>query len=64
MKASELRKKSIDELKAEHLALLRELFNLRAQKGVGQPPKPHLFKRTKRDIARIKTLLNEKGIKL
>lgn len=61
MKASELRNKSIDELAKELLALLRERFNLRMQKGAGQPPKSHLFKKVKIHIARIKTILKEKG---
>ena len=61
MKANELRSKSKAELKTELLALLKEQFNLRMQRGVGQEPKPHLFKRVRRDIARIKTILNEKG---
>lgn len=61
MKASELRGKSIDELKSELLALFKEQFNLRLQRGIGQPPKSHLFRKVKRAIARIKTLLTEKG---
>jgi len=61
MKASELRTKSVDELMKELLALLREQFNLRMQKGTGQAPKIHLFKKVKLSIARIKTILREKG---
>ncbi len=64
MKATELRNKSVDELKTEMLALFRELFNLRLQKGTGQPPKGHLFKQVKLNIARIKTILEEKGVKV
>lgn len=61
MKATELRDKSVVELGKELLALLKERFNLRMQKGAGQPPKSHLFKRVKLGIARIKTILKEKG---
>lgn len=61
MKATELRNKSVDELTKELLALLKEQFNLRMQKGVGQPPKSHLFKKVRLEIARIKTILKEKG---
>jgi large subunit ribosomal protein L29 len=61
MKANELRNKSADDLKKELLALLKEQFNLRIQKGSGQMPKTHLFKMNKLAIARIKTILNEKG---
>jgi large subunit ribosomal protein L29 len=61
MIAAELRNKSVDELKEELLALLKEQFNLRIQKGSGQPPKSNLFKKVRLDIARIKTILKEKG---
>lgn len=61
MTAIELRKKSIEELTQEMLALLKEQFNLRIQKGSGQLPKPNLLKKVRRDIARIKTVLTEKG---
>lgn len=60
MKASELRNKTVSDLKEELLASLRELFNLRIQKGTGQSPQPHLFKKIKKEIARIKTILSEK----
>jgi large subunit ribosomal protein L29 len=60
MKVSELRNKTTDELKSEIQALLRELFNLRLQKGIGQNPLPHLFKNVRRQVARIKTILREK----
>lgn len=61
MKAAELRNKSIDELKQEMLALLKEQFNLRIQKGTGQSPKTHLFKQVRTSIARIKTIMKQKG---
>ena len=59
MKAAELRNKSTDELKNELVALLKEQFNLRMQKGAGQATKPHLLKQVRLSIARIKTILNE-----
>ena len=61
MKISEIREKSEKELTKELHALLKEQFNLRMQKGAGQPPKSHLFKKVKTEIARIKTVLHEKG---
>jgi large subunit ribosomal protein L29 len=61
MKASELRDKSADELKLELDGLLREQFNLRMQKGTGQLSRPDQVKKVRRDIARIKTVLNEKA---
>ena len=62
MKALELRKKTVDELKGEMLALLKEQFNLRIQKGTGQLPKANLLKIVRLNIARIKTILKEKGV--
>lgn len=64
MKASELREKSIDELKNELLASLRELFNLRMQRGMGQMSNPNMFKKAKLTIARIKTILRQKGCRV
>ncbi|MCB1824914.1 MAG: 50S ribosomal protein L29 [Candidatus Competibacteraceae bacterium] len=61
MNASELRRKSADELKQELLALLREQFNLRMQKATGQASKSHLFKQVRRNIARVKMVLSEKA---
>ncbi|MFQ5470624.1 MAG: 50S ribosomal protein L29 [Gammaproteobacteria bacterium] len=61
MKASELRDKSESELKTEILGLLREQFNLRMQKGTGQLTQTHQLREVRRNIARIKTVLNQKG---
>ena len=60
MKASELRDKNEAELKTELLGLLREQFNLRMQRASGQMSKGHLMRNVRRNIARIKTVLNEK----
>jgi len=56
---AELRAKSSEEMNTELNGLYREQFNLRMQRGSGQDVKPHDFKRVRRQIARIKTLLNE-----
>jgi large subunit ribosomal protein L29 len=61
MKASELKDKSVEELKGELNGLLREQFNLRMQKGTGQLSQPHRVSQVRRDIARVKTILNEKA---
>jgi large subunit ribosomal protein L29 len=61
MKASELKDKSVDDLNKELGDLLREQFNLRMQKGTGQLAKPHLLKEVRRNIARVKTVLNQKA---
>ena len=60
MNASELREKSIGELETELLALLREQFNLRMQRGSGQLPRPPQFRQVRRNIARVKTVISEK----
>ena len=57
---SDLKTKSVDELNKELGDLFREQFNLRMQRGSGQDIKPHNFKRVRREIARIKTVLTEK----
>lgn len=59
MNASELRKKNSEELNKMLLDLRREQFNLRMQKGSGQLSKPSEMKRVRRQIARIKTIMNE-----
>ncbi len=61
MKASELRKKTVQELNEMHIALLREQFNLHMQKATGQLSRPDQIKKVRRDIARVNTLITEKG---
>lgn len=60
MKTTELRNKSEGELNTELLALLKEQFNLRIQRGVSQVAQTHLFRKVRKEIARIKTILREK----
>ena len=60
MKASELREKTDEELGNELLELNREAFNLRMQKGTGQLSRPSQVKAVRRDIARVKTILNQR----
>jgi large subunit ribosomal protein L29 len=60
MNANELRAKSDVELREELTGLLREQFNLRMQKGTGQLGQPSELRRVRRDIARVRTVLNEK----
>jgi large subunit ribosomal protein L29 len=59
MNATDLRKKNNGELNNMLLELRREQFNLRMQKGSGQLSKPSEVRRVRRDIARIKTIMNE-----
>lgn len=61
MKATELREKSADELNEELKKLLKEQFNLRMRKATGQLNQSHLLRQTRRDIARVKTVLTQKA---
>jgi large subunit ribosomal protein L29 len=60
MDAHDLRAKKASELREELSGLLREKFNLRMQRGIGQLATPHDLRRVRKDIARIRTVLNEK----
>lgn len=61
MKAQELREKSAEALHEQLFELLREQFNLRMQKTTGQLNQTHLLKQTRRDIARVKTVIKQKA---
>ena len=56
-----LRQLTVDELTAKETELKQELFNLRFQHATGQLTNPMRMKECKRDIARVKTLLNERA---
>ena len=59
MKTQELRALSRDELLQKEKSLKEELYKLNAQRYSGRVDKPHMFSLVKRDIAMIKTILNE-----
>jgi large subunit ribosomal protein L29 len=61
MKASELRGKSVDELKQELKSLLKAQISLRKQKATQQLSNTSQIHKTRRDISRVRTLLTEKG---
>jgi large subunit ribosomal protein L29 len=61
MRASELRGKSVDELRTTLGDLLKEQFNLRMQRGAGQLSRPSQMKTVRREIARIKTIMHQKA---
>jgi len=61
MKASELKEKTVKQLQEELLNLRREQFNLRMQAATGQLNQTHMMKQVRRNIARVKTILNEKA---
>ena len=57
----DLKEKSPDELRTELQALLKEQFGLRMQKATQQLTTSAKLVRVRRDIARVKTLLNQKA---
>ena len=59
MKAVDVRAKSEDELKDELISLRKEAFNLRFQAASGQLENTARMRQVRRDIARVKTVLNE-----
>ena len=61
MKASELRIKSAADLEQELLSLTRAQFGLRMQVATQQLSNNSQLRKVRRDIARVKTLLTEKG---
>jgi large subunit ribosomal protein L29 len=61
MKASELRAKSAAELEQELLSLARAQFSLRMQLATQQLGNISQLGKVRRDIARVKTILREKG---
>jgi large subunit ribosomal protein L29 len=63
MKASELREKNGDELQKELTELLKAQFGLRMQLATQQTSNTSQLKKMRRDIARVRTLLNEKAAK-
>jgi len=59
VKASDLRTKTVDELKDSLMDLRKERFNLRFQKASGQLENTARARQVRRDIARIKTILRD-----
>ena len=61
MKTTEIRNMSSEELVKKLKELKEELFNLRFQNAINQLDNPHKIADVKKDIARVKTILNEKN---
>ncbi len=59
MKAKEIRDIDPQELVEKESSLRQELFNLRFQKATGQLGNTAMIGKTKKDLARVKTILNE-----
>ena len=62
MKAVKVREMGTEELKTKVLELQEQLFRLRVQKSIGQLDNAIKLRETRRDIARVKTVLREKQV--
>ncbi len=62
MELNKIREMSEAELNAELLKMKKDLFNLRFQHVTGQLENPILLRETRRDIARVKTIIREKEL--
>ncbi len=60
MKATELKNMTVEELDKELAELKEELFRLRFQHAINQLDNPNKIPETKRNIARVMTVLHEK----
>ena len=60
MKAADLNKKTLQQLSTELTELRREQFNLRMQKATGQLAKSDQVAKLRKNIARVKTVMNQK----
>jgi large subunit ribosomal protein L29 len=63
MKASEIREMNFEEMQRKVNDLKEELFNLRFQHEIGQLENPNKMKQTRKDIARVKTIIREAELK-
>lgn len=62
MNASELKDKNRDELLEELVDLRREQFNLRMQQAIGQMARPDQYRKVRKNVARVKTVLRAQEI--
>ena len=62
MKAADVKQKSDDELAEQLIDLRKESFNLRFQRASGQLENTGRVRQVRRDIARIKTVINERSM--
>ena len=64
MDAKELREKTTDQLNEELETLKKEGFNLRFQQATGQVENTARMRQARREVARVKTIINEKSTKV
>ena len=62
MKSSKVREMGTEELKTKEGELQEQLFRLRVQQSIGQLDNAIKLRETRRDIARVKTVLREKQV--
>ncbi len=60
MKAKEIRSMTENEIEDKISDSLKKIFHQRIQKSLGQSENPHKIRHTKRDVARLYTILAEK----
>lgn len=60
MKPSKIRDQSVQELENERTRLEEQIFKLRFQNAVGQLDNPLKIRTVRRDLARVRTIMNEK----
>lgn len=63
MKARELKKLSLQDLRKKEEELRRELVRLRFKKKIEGLPNPMQIRNTRRDLARVLTLIREKQLR-
>ena len=63
MKTTEVREMNLEEMQRKVNDLKEELFNLRFQHEIGQLENPNKMKQTRKDIARVKTIIREVELK-
>ncbi|MEZ5292172.1 MAG: 50S ribosomal protein L29 [Vicinamibacterales bacterium] len=61
MKAPELRELDAEDLRAKAAEIEDELFRMRVKKAMGQLDKPVALRESRRNLARVKTVLREKA---
>ncbi|GLS79953.1 50S ribosomal protein L29 [Paracoccus marinus] len=61
MKAAELNDKTPEQLREQLVALKKEAFNLRFQQATGQLESTARMRAVRRDVARVKTVMNQKA---
>jgi len=62
MKPEQIREMSVEDLRGKEKELQEQLFKLRFQKSIGQLDNALKLRETRRDIARVKTVLKEKQV--